>query len=149
MTPLTVGKNFYTGQTAYIKCEKNDDLQNINIKDNSFLLLMVYDGNAYFKVGDDAFEAVGPCFVCFDEREQPRLVRSSGLKCDSIYFLPRFLNENITFEQVHSECYDRLNFVHDMLMMEPFTNEKRFVFPMFEDDIARLKHLYGALQKEL
>lgn len=149
MIPQTVGRKFDVGKVAPIQCVKNDTLKDLEIEGHCFLLLIIHEGSAYFRVGESAFEAVGPCFVCFDERRQPRLVRKRGLKCDAVYFHPTFLNVNMTFERVHSIQYEQVASTHDLFLLKPFTDETRYVFPLFEEYTDRLNGLFIGLEKEL
>ena len=105
MDPQTFWRNYDIGKIAPIQCVKGDALKDLEIKGSCFLMMIVYDGTAYFQVGDVSFEAIAPCFVCFDETETPRLIRKRGLKCDSVYFNPTFLNVNMSFSRLHSENY--------------------------------------------
>ena len=123
MIPKTVGREYNTEKIVSIQCIKNDTLKDIEIKDCCFLLLFIHEGSAYFQVGDIVFEATGPCFVCFDEREQPKIVLKNKLKCDAIYFQPQFLNVNMTFERIHSGDYEQLALCHDMFLLKPFTDD--------------------------
>lgn len=149
MIPKTVGYEHNIGKIAMIQCIKNDTLTDIQIKGCCFLLLFIHEGSAYFKIGDNAFEAIGPCFVCFDEREQPELVKKHGLMCDSIYFHPQFLNVNMTFQRIHSCDYKQLALQHDMFLLEPFTNVEKYVFPLFEEYADNMKRLFKKLDNEL
>lgn len=149
MIPQTVGREFDVGKIASVQCVKNDNLGDLDIKGHCFLMLIIYEGSAYFQVEDFVFEAIGPCFVCFDEREQPKLVRKSDLKCDSIYFHPIFLNINMTFERVHSDNYEQVATSHDMFLLRPFTDKNRFVFPLFEEYTDNLNRLFLKLENEL
>lgn len=149
MIPQTIGREYDVGKVAPVQCIKNDMLKDIAIKDHCFLMLIIHEGTAYFQVGDMAFEAVGPCFVCFDEREQPKLVKKRGLKCDAIYFHPMFLNINMTFQLVHSGSYEQVATSHDLFLLKPFTDEKRFVFPLFEEYTDNLNRLFLRLENEL
>lgn len=149
MIPQTVGRDYDVGRIAQVQCIKNDTLKYLDIKDRCFLLMIIYEGDAYFQVGEITFEAVGPCFVCFDEKEQPKLVRKHGLKCDAIYFNPVFLNINMTFELVHSGGYDQVATSHDLFLLKPFTDDKRYVFPLFEEYIDNLNRLFSNLEDEL
>ena len=149
MIPQTIGREYDVGKVAPVQCIKNDMLKDIEIKDHCFLLLIIHEGTAYFQIGDMAFEAVGPCFVCFDEREQPKLVKKRGLKCDAIYFHPMFLNINMTFQLVHSGSYEQVATSHDLFLLKPFTDEKRFVFPLFEEYTDNLNRLFLRLENEL
>ena len=146
MIPQTIGREYDVGKIASVQCVKNDTLKDIEIKTYCFLMLIIREGTAYFQVGDMAFEAVGPCFVCFDEREQPKLVRKRGLKCDTIYFHPKFLNVNMTFQLVHSGSYDQVATSHDLFLLKPFTDDKRYVFPLFEEYIDNLNRLFSNLE---
>ena len=149
MIPRTIGRQYDVGKIAAVQCIKNDMLCDLNIKNSCFLLLIVYEGSVYFEVGDASFEAVAPCFVCFDERENVRLVKKSDLKCDAIYFHPTFLNINMTFERVHSETYAEVAINHDMFLLRPFTDDTRYVFPLFEEYMDNLKGLFANLESEL
>lgn len=146
MIPQTIGREYDVGKVASVQCVKNDTLKDLEIKTHCFLMLIIREGTAYFQVGDMAFEAVGPCFVCFDEREQPKLIRKRGLKCDTIYFHPKFLNVNMTFQLVHSGSYDQVATSHDLFLLKPFTDDKRYVFPLFEEYIDNLNRLFSNLE---
>lgn len=149
MIPQTVGREFDIGKVVSIQCIKDDALKNIEIKGQCFLMLIIYDGSVCFQVGSITFEAVGPCFVCFDEREEPKIVRKSGLRCDSIYFHPIFLNVNMTFEQVHSDNYEQVVLSYDMFLLKPFTDRRRYVFSLPVECRNNLKILFTRLEGEL
>ena len=112
-------------------------------------MMIVYDGTAYFQVGDHSFEVIAPCFVCFDETENPKLIRKRGLNCDSVYFKPTFLNVNMSFSRLHSENYEHLASTHDMFLLKPFTDKKRYVFPIFDDHTDTLRRLFSMLERSL
>lgn len=149
MKPKADCPNIKGRKIAQIRCVKNDTLDDIKIKESCFLMLIVYEGTAYFQVGKRSFEAIAPCFVCFDEREQPQLIEKRGLKCDAVYFHPTFLNINMTFDRVHDNSYEQLALRHDMFLLKPFTDEKRFVFPLFEEYTDNLKSLFSRMENEL
>ena len=77
MKPQTFGCNFDAGRIIPVQCVKNDTLKNLDIKDSCFLLTIIYEGTVKFKVGDLSFEAIGPCFLCFDESNSPKLLRKN------------------------------------------------------------------------
>ena len=149
MIPQTIGREYDVGKIASVQCVRNDILKDLEIKDHCFLMLIIREGTAYFQVGDIAFEAIGPCIVCFDEREQPKLIRKCGLKCDAIYFHPVFLNVNMTFNLVHSGSYEQVATRHDLFLLKPFTDEKRYVFPLLEEYANNLNRLISRLEEEL
>lgn len=131
------------------KCVEKDSLEDIDIKGKSFLLLIVYDGAADFKVGKREITAVAPCFVCFSETENPVLVGSRNFKSYSIYFHPQFLNINMTFEFIRSEFYGEVAQVHDLFLLKPFVYNI-YVIPMqytyLEQVIASFYQMKAALE---
>ena len=149
MNPKTFGRNFDIGRMVPIQCVKADALRDLDMKDACFGLIMIYEGTALFQVGDLSFEAMGPCFVCFDESISPKVIRKRGLKCDSVYFEPTFLNVNMTFPRIRSGNYEQLALIHDFFLLKPFTDNMRYVFPVFDESVDHLKRLFSALENEL
>ena len=149
MKPQTVGRNYDIGRMVPIQCVKDDTLRDLNIKDACFGLLIIYEGTVNFQIGDLSFEATGPCFVCFDESNSPKILRKRGVKCDSVYFEPTFLNINMTFSRVHSGGYEQVALAHDLFLLKPFTDTVRYVFPIFDELLYNLKRLFSMLENEL
>ena len=149
MKPQTFGRNHDIGRMVPIQCVKDDTLRDLNIKDACFGLLIIYEGTVIFQIGDLSFEAAGPCFVCFDESNSPKILRKRGVKCDSVYFEPTFLNINMTFSRVHSGGYEQVALAHDLFLLKPFTDTVRYVFPIFDELLYNLKRLFSMLENEL
>ena len=149
MKPQTCSKQYDIGRILPVQCVKNDMLKDLEIKDSCFLLMFVREGVAYFQVGDTFFEAIAPCFVCFDEMITPKLIRKKNLYCDSIYFKPIFLNVNMTFARVRGSDYTHIALHHDMFLLKPFTDNQRFVFPVINEYVEKISMLFSALNKEL
>ena len=149
MIPQTVGAKYDAGKVAKIHCIKNDKLEDLNIKNKCYLLMIVFEGSVSFKCKNKIFEAEGPCFVCFDETENPKLIKQKGLKCNSIYFNPEFLNINMSFERIRREDYEHLALMHDMFLLKPFTDSEKFVYLLFEEYISNLSLWFDNLEEEL
>ena len=149
MKPQTFGRNHDIVRVVPIRCVKDDTLRDLNIKDACFGLLIIYEGTVIFQIGDLSFEATGPCFVCFDESNSPKILRKCGVKCDSVYFEPTFLNINMTFSRVHSGGYEQIALTHDLFLLKPFTDTIRYVFPIFDELLYNLKRLFSMLENEL
>ena len=149
MNPQTFGLKYNTGKIAPVQCVKNDTLKDLNIKDTCFVLMLMYEGMAHFEVHGKTFEAMAPCFVCFDESESPKLLKKRGLKCDSVYFSPTFLNVNMTFSRIHSGNYEQLAEIHDLFLLKPFTDPKRYVVPIFDECLGNMQRLFALLEDEL
>ena len=149
MKPQTFGRNYDIGRMIPVQCVKDDTLRDLNIKDVCFGLLIIYEGTVIFQIGDLSFEATGPCFVCFDESNSPKILRKRGVKCDSVYFEPTFLNINMTFSRVHSGGYEQIALAHDLFLLKPFTDTIRYVFPIFDELLYNLKRLFSMLENEL
>lgn len=144
----TVGKEFNMGKIAEVTCKDPDDLRNINIKDNSFLLLIITEGIACFSVGDKEFTATAPCFVCFDEKHTPVLIKKKKLQCRSIYFHPKFLNMNMSFELIRATGYDDIAHKHDMFLLKPFI-EENYVIPIITEYENKIIESFEGMKKDL
>lgn len=149
MQPQTFGRNYDVGKIVPIQCVKDDTLKDLDIKGSCFLLVIIYEGDAKFQVGDSSFEATGPCFLCFDESVQPKILRKRRVKCDSVYFEPTFLNINMTFSRVHSGNYEQLASAHDLFLLKPFADTNRYVFPVFDECLYNMKRSFSILENEL
>ena len=149
MKPQTFGRNHDIGRMVPVQCVKDDTLRDLNIKDACFGLLIIYEGTVIFQIGDLSFEATGPCFVCFDESNSPKILRKRGVKCDSVYFEPTFLNINMTFSRVHSGGYEQVALAHDLFLLKPFTDTTRYLFPVFDAWLENMKQLFSLLENEL
>ena len=124
---VTIGKNYPAGKIVPIKCVVNDKLDNINIMNQCFLLIVLTEGNATFKVGNDTVSATAPCFVCFNERVNPLIVSKKKCKNIAVYFHPQFLNLNMTFDLIRSNTYEDIANVHDMFLLKPFADDYKIV----------------------
>ena len=149
MKPTTIGKKYDIGKIAPIRCIHDDPLDRLDIRGNCFLLLILQEGSIYVRVSGEMFEAVAPCFVCFDERETPKILSKSDVNCDSVYFHPQFLNTNLTFARVHSDVYEQIAFTHDIFLLKPFTDRAQYVFPIFEEAQERVFRLFAGMEEEL
>jgi AraC family L-rhamnose operon regulatory protein RhaS len=149
VNPQTKGIKYSAGKIVPIKCVKGDSFKDIDIKDSCFLLMIMYEGSATFQLGNSTFEAIGPCFVCFSEHETPTLLKKRGVKCDSVYFKPTFLNINMTFSRIDSGDYEELASRHDMFLLKPFTDTENYVFPVFDEHIDNLKRLFLLMEDQL
>lgn len=149
MFPETIGHRYDVGRVVPACCIKNDPLEKIKIKENCFFLLLIRKGKVVFDVAGRNFEAEGPCFVCFDEKENPVVIDKTELECYAVYFHPMFLNVNMTFECVHSKDFAHVATAHDLFLLKPFTDEQQYVFPLASDSANHLWSLFEKLEDEL
>lgn len=149
MKPQTFGRSYDAGKIVSVQCIKGDTLKDLDIKDSCFLLVIIYEGMACFRVREASFDAIGPCLVCFDETVSPVLVRKRGLKCDSVYFNPSFLNVNMTFSRIHNDNYEHIADAHDLFLLKPFTDKDRYVLPIFDEYMDNIKRLFLQMHNEL
>ena len=131
MEHITVGRKYNEGKVAFVECIKNDSLDNINIKGKCFLLIILTKGKLEFKVVGEKITANAPSFLCFDESENPVLISKLKARYTSVYFHPKFLNINMTFELLRSKNYGDIATTHDMFMLKPFI-DKAYVIPIVE-----------------
>ena len=148
MEHITVGRKYNEGKVAFVECVKNGALDNINIKDNCFLLIILTKGKLEFKVGNEKVTANVPSFLCFDESENPVLISKSKARYTCVYFHPKFLNINMTFELLRSKNYDDIATTHDMFMLKPFT-QKAYVIPIAETQAEKIEQSADYMLEEL
>ena len=148
MEHITVGRKYNEGKVAFVECVKNGSLDNINIKDKCFLLIVLTKGKLEFKVSGEKVTANAPSFVCFDESENPVLVSKSKAQYTCVYFHPKFLNINMTFELLRSSKYGDIATTHDMFMLKPFI-DKAYAIPIAETQVEKIEQSADYMLEEL
>lgn len=148
MRHITVGRKYNEGKVAKIECVRNDRLQNIDIKDKCFLLIILTAGKMEFKVENEQFCAVAPAFICFDETQNPVLISKQKARYTCIYFHPEFLNVNMSFEMLRKKDYGDIASTHDLFLLKPFT-DKAYVIPIAEAQLDKITQAAEFMQEEL
>lgn len=148
MEHITVGRKYNEGKVALIECAKNGNLKNIDIKGKCFLLIVLISGKLCFEVGGERVTAEAPAFICFDESENPVLVSKSKTRYTCVYFHPKFLNINMTFELLRSKNYGDIATTHDMFMLKPFI-DKAYVIPIAETQVEKIEQSADYMLEEL
>ena len=139
MEHITVGRKYNEGKVAFVECVKNGSLDNLDIKDKCFLLIILTKGKLEFKVDGEKITANAPSFLCFDESENPVLISKSKAHYTCVYFYPKFLNINMTFELLRSSKYGDIATTHDMFMLKPFI-DKAYVIPIADTQVEKIEH---------
>lgn len=116
----TIGQKYAQGRVVRIVCRENPTAEEFSIQDECFLLLLITRGSAVFSAYGREFTAVAPCLICFDESDDPRLIRSRDLQCWGVYFHPTFLNVNLTFSRLRSVGFEEIAGEHDFFLLSPF-----------------------------
>ena len=148
MRHITVGRKYNEGKVAKIECVRNDRLQNIDIKANCFLLIILTVGKLEFKVENERFCAAAPAFICFDETADPVLISKQKAQYTCVYFHPEFLNVNMSFEMLRKKDYGDIASTHDLFLLKPFT-DKAYVVPIAEAQLEKITQAARDMQEEL
>ncbi len=148
MEHITVGRKYNEGKVAFVECVKNGSFDNINIKGKCFLLIILTKGKLEFKVDGEKITAVAPSFLCFDESENPVLISKSKAHYTCVYFHPKFLNINMTFELLRSSKYGDIATTHDMFMLKPFI-DKAYAIPIAETQVEKIEQSADYMLEEL
>lgn len=148
MEHITIGRKYNEGKVALVECVKNGSLKNINIQNKCFLLIILTKGKLEFTVGGENITAVAPSFLCFDETKNPVLITKRKTEYTCVYFHPKFLNINMTFELLRSDNYGEIASTHDMFLLKPFI-DKVYVIPICETQIEKIKNASECMKKEL
>ncbi len=148
MQHITIGRKHNEGKVAFVECTKDDSLENIDIKDQCFLLIILTKGKLAFTVGGEHITATAPSFLCFDESENPVLVSKSKARYTCVYFHPQFLNINMTFELLRANNYGDIATTHDMFMLKPFI-DKAYVIPIADTLVEKIEQSADYMMREL
>lgn len=148
MRHITVGRKYNEGKVAKIECVRNDRLQNIDIKDKCFLLIILTAGKLEFRVENEQFCTAAPAFICFDETQNPVLISKRKAQYTCIYFHPEFLNVNMSFEMLRKKDYGDIASTHDLFLLKPFT-DKAYVIPIAEAQLDKITQAAEFMQEEL
>ncbi len=148
MEHITVGRKFNEGKVAFVECVKNGPLDKIDIENKYFLLIILAKGKLEFSVNGEKIIATAPSFLCFDESENPVLISKSKAHYTCVYFHPKFLNINMTFDLLRSKKYGDIATTHDMFMLKPFI-DKAYVIPISETQVEKIEQSADYMIKEL
>lgn len=144
----TIGREFSAGKIVPVKCVCSDSLERINIKDKSFLLVILEEGSLTFEIKDKIYDAKGPCFLCFDETANPYVLKRKNIKARSIYFHPQFININMRLDFIRSQGYFDFAFNHDLFLLEPFMSDT-YVIPLHIEYLERINECYLRIKENL
>ena len=148
MEHITVGRKYNEGKVAFVECVKNGSLDNINIKGKCFLLIILTKGKLEFKVDGEKITANAPSFLCFYEKENPVFLSKAKARYTLVYFHPKFLNINMTFEFLRSKNYSDIATIHDMFMLKPFL-DKAYVIPIADTQVEKIQRSADYMLEEL
>ncbi len=146
MRPRTISTTFPKEVAAV--CRRDDRLDDLDITGHGYWLGILYEGNARFEVEGQTVNAVAPCFICFDERCSPRLICKRQIQCDSVYFDPTYINVNMTFDRIREAHYEEVAARHDFFLMKPFVDREAYVFPLYEESLARVRQTFAGMERE-
>ncbi len=148
MEHITVGQKYNRGKIAFVECVNGGSLDNIEIKNKCFLLILLTKGRLSFTVNGNAFTASAPCFICFDETADPVFGNPKNAEYSSIYFHPKFLNVNMCFGLLRSKRYGDIATTHDMFMLKPFIDGAHII-PINDTQVEKIKSSAESMADEL
>ncbi len=148
MEHITIGRKYNEGKVAFVECAKDSSLSYIDIKDKCFLLIILTKGKMEFKIGGEKITAIAPAFLCFDESENPVLISKAKARYTCVYFHPKFLNINMTFELLRSNKFGDIATTHDMFMLKPFI-DKAYIIPIVETQVEKIERSADYMMQEL
>ena len=131
-----------------IRCQRNGSLEKVQIKNESFLLIVLLSGELDFYMGESLILAESPCCICFDESEDPKFGNVEGAEYFCIYFRPEYLNATMTFEFLRSCSFEDVALVHDSFLLFPF-QEKSFRVPFGEEQFFEMQQACVNLNEEM
>ena len=148
MEHVTIGKKFGEGKIAYAECVTDGDLSRVDIKGKGFLLVCLWEGTMTFSVGGKPYTGHAPCFLCFDEEEDPVFGSTAEARYACVWFRPLFLNVNMTLARIRSQGYEDVASVHDLFLLRPFL-EHSYVIPCQTEQIKAAEKACRCMEREL
>ncbi len=148
MEHVTIGKKYGEGKIAYAECATDGDLSRVDIKGKGFLLVCLWEGELSFSVCGREHTACAPCFLCFDESEDPVFRNPANARYACIWFRPLFLNVNMTLSRIRSVGYEDLASVHDLFLLRPFL-EHAYTVPCGKERISSVEQACRCMEREL
>ncbi len=148
MEHVTIGKQYGEGKVVYAECVANGDLSRAESGGNSFLLVCLFEGTLRFSAGGKSYVGEAPCFLCFDEREEPVFENTAGARYACVWFHPLFLNVNMTLSRIRSVEYEDMASVHDLFLLRPFL-DGGYIVPATAERLASAEHACRCMEREL
>lgn len=112
---------------ALLQCGKNNALDNIDIKNKYFLLVVLLTGKVEVSAKKTTIFAEGPCVLCFDESENPGFEAVVEAEYFCIQFHPRILDNSLLFEALRESVCVEIAQSHNVLLLYPFTDKNCYV----------------------
>ena len=148
MQHSTIGQKHGTGRIVRVACRQNPAAETLSIREECFLMLVITHGTAVLSAYGREMTASAPCLLCFDESENPELLRGRDLQWWGVWFHPSFLNVNLSFGSLRTENFAEVAAQHDFFLLQPFL-EHRAPFPLTEGHRAVFENRCLALHREL
>lgn len=148
MQHSTIGQKHGTGRIVRVACRQNPAAETLSIREECFLMLVITHGTAVLSAYGREMTASAPCLLCFDESENPELLRGRDLQWWGVWFHPSFLNVNLSFGSLRTENFAEVAAQHDFFLLQPFL-EHRAPFPLTEGHLAVFENRCLALHREL
>ncbi len=127
-----------------VLCAGTEALKQWKADDRRFLLLLLYQGKAYWRTGRGKLEVAAPCILCFDEKSVPSLVDREKFECDVLRFEPEYVDEKLNSTWLHSAAYKKFAKKYGVLSFAHFTNSKKRVY---KTSCSRMKYVRNCFQK--
>ena len=148
MQHSTIGQKHGAGRIVRVVCRKNPAEEQMSIQGECFLLLIITHGTAVFSAYGREVTASAPCLLCFDESENPQLLRSQDLQWWGVWFHPSFLNVNLDFVSLRAEGFAEMAAQHDFFLLQPFLRHAA-PMPLTEGHLAVFEDRCRSLRSEL
>ena len=148
MQHSTIGQKHGAGRIVRVVCRKNPAAEQMSIQGECFLLLIITRGTAVFSAYGREVTVSAPCLLCFDESENPQLLRSQDLQWWGVWFHPSFLNVNLDFSVLRTEGFSEVAAQHDFFLLRPFLNHAT-PLPLTDGHRVVFENRCLALRREL
>lgn len=97
----TIGQEFFTGYELKMYYSDQTVLEPAKISDR-YRLVYISEGSGVFKNGKMSEFFTAPAVLCLNEKDEPELIDTTGLKLHILYFEPSVLDGRLTIENINS-----------------------------------------------
>lgn len=152
MKKVTIGKKYNVGAIRSIYYEKNECFDGKRQIDECYLLILITEGSAVFKINELKILVSAPCLICLNEKELINLIEERNIIAESIYVHPIFLNKTLNFEDMRDFASSYIADNHDRFLFSVFVNrdnDNNGIIHLDPITVMRVKELFSQAGKEL
>lgn len=143
----TMGRDIFSGHELMMYYTEQKVLEPARVPDR-YRLVYIGEGSGVFKNGEKSEFFTAPVILCLNERDEPELIETTGLKLEVLYFEPSVIfDERLTIDNINSN-----NTYNHGWFYSPFLQRNDFYIGLLPLDYLlprRIAQLFDFVQDNL